>query len=645
MVSSINRASYRDLRLSGLASGMDTEEIIAKLISTEQSKVDSLKADKQMAIWEQEAYHEIINKLNEFTDSHFNILDSENNILSMNGSKKVSIYNQNSDFEKYIDIIANGDAVNGKYVINEIKQIAKASSTQSTAKCSGAIKGTVDLNSLTYPLDYSGYNNKVFAISLDGVMRKVNINKTYANSTELINDLNSQFNDFYGDDRVKASISSENTLELTAPNSIIQTINIVKSPTDIFKPGNFLEDVGIKSGDRNLINIDRNAEELFNETQQLSFKINGKTFSFDKSLSIRDMMDQINVSDARVNMTYNTLTDKFSIVSKDTGESSAVEIENISGNLFGDSSYINIGDQKTRNGQDAVVYINDNGKTSPITRSSNVFTIDGVTFSLKEATTQAIEYNVENNTEGVYEKISSFVKSFNELYDSIHTKIYEKKYKDFQPLTEEQKGDMSENEIKLWEEKAKSGILRRDSILMSMESSLRNAFWDKIEGVGTSFKEIGITESEDYEKFELIIDETKLKEAISKDPKGVMKLFQKEDLIDYSPVLSSEESAQRYKETGFAQRVHDIIMSNARTNRNQFGLKGVLLEKAGLKGDVSSLNNIIEDSIQDIDKRIDQAIERMQNKEDRYWKKFSAMEAAMQRLNAQSDWLYAQFSQ
>ena len=36
----------------------------------------------------------------------------------------------------------------------------------------------------------------------------------------------------------------------------------------------------------------------------------------------------------------------------------------------------------------------------------------------------------------------------------------EKRYRDFPPLTEKQKEDMEEREIELWEEKAKSGMLR-----------------------------------------------------------------------------------------------------------------------------------------------------------------------------------------
>lgn len=59
---------------------------------------------------------------------------------------------------------------------------------------------------------------------------------------------------------------------------------------------------------------------------------------------------------------------------------------------------------------------------------------------------------------------------------------------------------MKENDIKLWEEKAKSGILRNDSNIENMLSTLRRAFFDSVEGAGLSLKELGLTTSKDYQE-------------------------------------------------------------------------------------------------------------------------------------------------
>lgn len=629
MVSSISSSSTDYSRISGLASGMDTEEMIKGLLASDKNKIYDLEGQKQTYLWQQEAYHEIIDKLNDFDSEFFDYLNPESNILSNNGSKTASLYSSNIDPDRYIDILVNSDAVNGQYTINSIEQLATVASTQSSSVCSGSINGTVDLTSI--PLDFTG---KTFSISLDGTLREITVDSVYADTTEMMNDLNSKLESEFGVGRVQASLSVTNTLELSASNS---TIQVISGDTD------FLADVGIENSSRNIINLDSSVENVFNETENLLFTINDVSFSFDKSTSIRDIMDEINSSDANVKMSYNSLTDKFTLESKETGASSKISITNTTGNLFGASSYINITDTSVQNGQDAIFYLNDDTKTNPIKRSSNVFTIDGVTFSLKEITSENIEYTVENNTDGLYEKITSFVDKFNELFDSIDDKITEKKYLDFEPLTDEQKEAMSDEEVEIWEEKAKSGLLRNDNILSSMLTNLRSAFWDDIEGVSTTFQEIGISISSDYTKFEIEIDETTLKEAISKDPTSVMELFNKEEDISYKATLSSTDRSQRYEEVGFAHRVHDIIMDNVRTARDLSNNKGTLLEKAGLDGDATQYKNIIYDKISDIEESISKAIDRMNDREDSYWRKFTAMETALQRMSAQSAWFTSQF--
>jgi len=144
-------------------------------------------------------------------------------------------------------------------------------------------------------------------------------------------------------------------------------------------------------------------------------------------------------------------------------------------------------------------------------------------------------------------------------------------------LTDVQKAEMTETEISKWEEKAKKGILRNDSIISTMLNNLRNAFYKSTDGVGLNFKDIGIDTSSNYSKFELVIDETKLKAAIAENPEEVYSLFNKEGDTLYNPTLSSSSKIQRYAESGFAQRVSDIFKDAVRTTRNIDGYKGSLV--------------------------------------------------------------------
>jgi flagellar hook-associated protein 2 len=54
------------IRLSGLASGIDTEAMIKKVMQAERLPVDRLSQKKQILTWERDAYREINRSLLEF---------------------------------------------------------------------------------------------------------------------------------------------------------------------------------------------------------------------------------------------------------------------------------------------------------------------------------------------------------------------------------------------------------------------------------------------------------------------------------------------------------------------------------------------------------------------------------------------------
>lgn len=640
MVSSVSgtTSSYSSYNgISGLVSGLDTESLVKKLLGAEEIKVETLKAKKQTTTWQQEAYQEVITKLSEFSDQFYDVLNTESNMLSSAGSKTVNFSNESQTSSQFVDIVVNSDALLGSHTINEVAQLATVSSVMSSANIVGGIKGSVDLTSLSFPLDYS--DGQSFRINLDGSIKEVNLSGHYLDADDLVTDINSQLEASLGIGRVIASLSDDHKLAFTAPNSIIQ----ISSSSD---EADFLESVGIASGSRNILSLDQNANTVFGETAQtIAFKINDVPFIFENWTSFRTIISEVNHSEANVNLSYSTLNDTFTLTSKNTGESSVINIENYSGDFFGDSSYIHITDSVIQNGKDAVFYIDDTEKTNPIKRSSNSFTVDGVTFSLKAVTSEEIDYTIVQNTNGIFDKIKNYISSFNELFDGIHDKLNDKVNKDYKPLTEAQKAEMTETQIELWEEKAKSGILRRDPLLMKLESDMKRAFWDQISGISTDLYDIGLSTSSNYNNFEIEINETKLKAAINDDLSEVLSLFNKEEDIQYSATLSSSERATRYQEIGFAQRISDIINYNVSTLRDSSGQKGLLVEKAGIDGDVSEVENALSKQLATTEERIATALEKMKQKEQYYWSKFTAMEKAIQQMNSQSDWIYSQFVQ
>ena len=103
------------------------------------------------------------------------------------------------------------------------------------------------------------------------------------------------------------------------------------------------------------------------------------------------------------------------------------------------------------------------------------------------------------------------------MIDELNEKIREPKYRDFQPLSDEQKKDMKEKEIELWEEKAKSGTLRNDPTIANMLTSLRQAISGTTvinsEGKPINLEKIGINLIKDFKaNGKLEINETILRE-------------------------------------------------------------------------------------------------------------------------------------
>lgn len=255
-----------------------------------------------------------------------------------------------------------------------------------------------------------------------------------------------------------------------------------------------------------------------------------------------------------------------------------------------------------------------------IIRSSNTFELDGMEITLKEANNKNITFNATTDTDKVFDNIKGFVDDYNKMIEDLNKKIREPKYRNYQPLSTEQKADMKEKEIELWEEKAKSGTLRNNPEISSMLSAMRTALSTEVDlgnGEKISLSQIGITTSSNYlDHGKLIIDETKLKEAISKSPQDIQKLFGQDG--------KAADGTQK-NEQGIARLLRKEVDAT----------QGILQKKAGKIGD-SNKAFTLGRTLDDMNKQIDRFQDKMQMVESRYWKQFTAMENAIQRANMQS---------
>lgn len=276
-----------------------------------------------------------------------------------------------------------------------------------------------------------------------------------------------------------------------------------------------------------------------------------------------------------------------------------------------------------------------NGTTMSMT--SNTFTYDGVEYTAKQVTATAVNVNVKPDEDAIFDKIKNFVDEYNKLIETLNKKIDEPKYRDYKPLLEEEREAMSEKQIELWEEKAKSGILNRDPYLGKILTDMRLSLYTKVTSPGIDSKfdtisEIGITVGPPdstglsyMEKGKLYIDEGKLRAAIRENGTKVMELFTK------SPTSTTEPD--KFNETGIAKRLYDQLDD----------VMEQITDVAGSAG-MSETSEYFQmgKTMRSLNKDINRWEERLQEIEDRYWRQFTAMEKAISQANSQSAWLAQQ---
>ncbi len=312
---------------------------------------------------------------------------------------------------------------------------------------------------------------------------------------------------------------------------------------------------------------------------------------------------------------FDDTTSRFFISTKEMGPNTKIEISGgLADLIMGGTTGTYIGQGK--DGQ--LDYKGSDGSSIPITGlSSNVVTVNGININLLKADpSTTVTINVQSDTEAAFNLIKEFVNKYNEVIEKIETKLTEPRHRDFTPLTDEQREEMTEKEIELWEEKAKSGLLRGDQILQNTVTSLRRAMMDSIQGIANGemnlLSQIGINTGDYSQGGKLFINETKLKQALQDKSDEVMNLFTKKDKSG----------------TGIGERIYKELQNSVDRLGDRAGVPGTLVD-----------NSTLSKRIREMNEEITNWQERLFKVEDRYWKQFTAMEKALNQMNQQSMWM------
>ncbi|MFD0714966.1 flagellar filament capping protein FliD [Paenibacillus sp. GCM10027626] len=357
---------------------------------------------------------------------------------------------------------------------------------------------------------------------------------------------------------------------------------------------------------------------------KIVININGTDLKFNESDTLASVVTTIN-SSTSANVFFDYATGGMSMTSKESGLDNSL---NFSGKLI--ESFVKMSDVVA--GKDAQVAINGISTT----RSSNTFTENGIEITLNGKTNgTAATLNVTSNTDKIVDNIKSFIKDYNELLDSLNSKLGEERFRKYAPLTDDQRKEMKEDEIKLWEDKAKSGLLRNDIALSTLATNIRLSSMTsvKVGGTGIDLSSLGIETGEWGERGKLVLkNEDKLRAAIEANPEQVMKFFTQQS----TETDASKKNTPTDPEAGLFNRLSKAVMTAIEGLAEKAGTPKFSMDEKATFAPTS----LIGKNLRDIDLRISTEAARMKMLETSYYKKFTAMEKAINRFNSQSSSLF-----
>lgn len=541
------------MRIPGLASGMDIDSMVKDMLVKENEKIDKAKQEQQVTKWKQEMYKDIIKDTKNLFDKYLSIT-SPNSILSSKNFTNVGIVSSNPN-------IITATAGPGAQKVNYGFQI------ESMAK-------PPQLN-VGFPKEYTVTDE-------DG-------------------------------NEVTKQVNKSTKLEDIFPGIITENDKVEDGKPVLDKDGN-----PIKEG-----------KKIEIITKDSDGKDKTTTIEISSGETISSLADKINKSfpDGEIKASFSEMTGEFTISGNETGENSSFTV---GGDLLEHMAAVtpeplksNIPQNGELKGSNLTGSVLDaEGKViKNLNESKNTFTIDNITYDIHGTSKSSIDESgnkvyettsmtgVTDTTKAV-ENMAAFINDYNKLMDGIYSKITEKKPSDFKPLTEEQKSEMSKEEIAKWEEKAKQGILRNDRELRSFMDEIQGAIFGSLGNAGISLHEMGITSTSDYNK----------KNQIEFDPDKFAKALSERGDEVYDALASTEN--------GVFEKLKDIVHKYSGSSASIFG------QKAGIGGS-SENNNVYSKEIQKKESQIKELTKKMKAKEEALYAKFAALESSLNKYNSQ----------
>ena len=385
-----------------------------------------------------------------------------------------------------------------------------------------------------------------------------------------------------------------------------------------------------------------------------TFTINGVSIYVDVNKdTIQDVIDKVNKSGAGVTMAYDTNTDKFSLTSTSNeritvgGSNDTSSFLLSTGLVYHQTTEQTIGSE----GTDAVFTLNGTKYTRDTNEIDDI--VSGMTFNISSTGTTV--FTVKTDTDKAVKAVAEFASKYNTLINALNpTEI---PYNDdlrsnySEPLTDEKKATMSEDEIKTYQENyekiAYYDIISKSSEIRSLKTGIRanlssiinsdNSTYKTIFDVGfviagsdtrdTAVTKLGLLFdiSTDPAELETYIKEnTKFVSNLSEDPDGVYNFFAASETV-YETDPDTGKETSKLVNIGWGKVYSDYLDTTVNSS-------SALYKK-------TSTNGTIESEISSLKEQVDAKTRRVEMYLERLYAQFAAMEEKVGALQQSASYL------
>lgn len=615
------------IRITGMSSGLDTEAIVSALVSSYDFKKEKYVKAQTKLSWKQEAWGTLNTKVyNLYTD-----------IGNMRYSSAYSLKKTTVSDSTKATVTASGEAVNSTQSLR-INKLAKAGYLTGGKLTTPDGEGKITKDTKLVSLGYNGGSSQgKINVTSEGKTTAITVdqNTTVSDFVNKLKDAGVNANYDEANNRIFVGAKesgSEHDFTITAgDNNGIDALSafglLTKDAKDAYTSKATTFATYNAEGKYDAGTTNSNIHSAIKTLHDLATEYNAAGTTDERKAQIETLFENFKepvsgvdsaadkylklMTQYKPNYTMNDWlqTDVDSLSTAIWEEvDTAAKVKDGTIDLTNDNTADRI------EGADAEIVLN--GAT--FTNSTNSFTINGLTIQAQAVTDGEISITTSTDTSGLYDKVKEFLSSYNSVINEMMKLYNADSSSGYEPLSDDEKNEMSDKEIEKWEAKIKDSLLRRDSTLSNLISTMTSAMMSTLNingetlswstfGIGT----LGFLNASKNENYAYHIDgdtedsktsgkEDKLTAALAADPDRVIEFMK-----------------------GMSSKLYSALDEKMKSNAVS-SVYTVYNDKE-MASEYSSYNSLIK-----------QWTNRVSDLEDSYYKKFSKMESALSKLQGNS---------